>query len=112
MHVGENLVGLWTNTNDKAIYFVTTWDADGQQLSGTNDDVIVFTTTSRPDAVVNACWSVILVDVPDDRVAKNPLNGFNFNSDSGLKSEADQQPCQLRQSAWWKWPRHSTKHRM
>lgn len=29
------------------------------------------------------------MDVPDYRVVKNPLNRFNFNSDSGLKSEAD-----------------------
>lgn len=39
--------------------------------------------------MVDAYWSIILVDVPDYRVVKNPLNRFNFNSDSGLKSEAD-----------------------
>ena len=42
-----------------------------------------------PDAVVNAYWSVILVDLPNYPVVPNPLNRFNFNSDSGLKSEAD-----------------------
>ncbi|MCY1348595.1 hypothetical protein D9M69_347470 [compost metagenome] len=34
-------------------------------------------------------WSIILVDVPDYRVVANPLNRFNFNDYSGLKSEAD-----------------------
>ena len=39
--------------------------------------------------MVNAYGSVFLVDVPDYRVVSNPLNRFNFSSDSGLKSEAD-----------------------
>lgn len=84
-----NLVGLWANANDEVIYFVATRDADGQPLNGANDYVLEFSAANRPDAVVNAYWSVILVDVPDYRVVKNPLNRFNFNSDSGLKSEAD-----------------------
>jgi hypothetical protein len=84
-----NLVGLWANTNDEVIYFVGTRDADGQPLNGANDYVLEFPSANRPDAAVNAYWSVILLDVPDYRVVKNPLNRFNFNSDSGLKSEAD-----------------------
>ena len=84
-----NLVGLWANANDEVIYFVATRDADGQPLDGTHDYVLEFSAANRPDAVVNAYWSVILVDVPDYRVVKNPLNRFNFNSDSGLKSERD-----------------------
>lgn len=89
MRTSANLVGLWANTNDEVIYFVATRDGDGQPLNGTNDYVLEFSAANRPDAVVNAYWSVILVDVPDYRVVKNPLNRFNFNSDSGLKSEAD-----------------------
>lgn len=89
MRTSANLVGLWANTNDEVIYFVATRDADGQPLNGANDYVLEFTAANRPDAVVNAYWSVILVDVPDYRVVKNPLNRFNFNSDSGLKGEAD-----------------------
>lgn len=84
-----NLVGLWANANDEVIYFVATRDADGQPLDGSNDYILEFSAANRPDAVVNAYWSVILVDVPDYRVVKNPLNRFNFNSDSGLKGEAD-----------------------
>lgn len=85
-----NLVGLWANSNDEVIYFVVTMDADGQPLNGANDYILEFSAANRPDAVVNAYWSVILVDVPDYRVVKNPLNRFNFNSDSGLKSEGDE----------------------
>jgi hypothetical protein len=84
-----NLVGLWANSNDEVIYFVGTRDADGQPLNGANDYILEFSAANRPDAVVNAYWSVILVDVPDYRVVKNPLNRFNFNGDSGLKSEVD-----------------------
>jgi hypothetical protein len=84
-----NLVGLWANSNDEVIYFVGTRDADGQPLNGANDYLLEFSAENRPDALVNAYWSVILVDVPDYRVVQNPLNRFNFNSDSGLQSEAD-----------------------
>ena len=84
-----NLVGIWANTNDEVIYFVGTQDAEGQPLNGANDYVLDFPAASRPDAVANAYWSVIVVDLPNYRVVPNPLNRFNFNSDSGLKSEAD-----------------------
>ena len=84
-----NLVGLWANSNDEVIYFVGTRDADGQPLNGANDYLLEFPAANRPDAVVHAYWSVILVDVPDYRVVPNSLNRFNFNSDSGLKNEAD-----------------------
>ena len=89
MRSSANLVGLWANVNDEVIYFVGTRDVEGQALNGANDYLLEFPATSRPDAVVNAYWSVILVDVPDYRVVPNPLNRFNFNSDSGLESEAD-----------------------
>jgi hypothetical protein len=84
-----NLVGLWANANDEVIYFVAVRDAEGQPLNGANDYVLEFPAANRPDAVVHAYWSVILVDVPDYRVVPNPLNRFNFNSDSGLKNEVD-----------------------
>jgi hypothetical protein len=84
-----NLVGLRANSNDEVIYFVGTRDAAGQPLNGANDYVLEFSAANRPDSVVNAYWSVILVDLPNYRVVPNPLNRFNFNSDSGLKTEAD-----------------------
>jgi hypothetical protein len=84
-----SLVGIWANSNDEVVYFVGTQDSEGQPLNGANDYVLEFPAANRPDAVVNAYWSVILVDLPNYRVVPNPLNRFNFNSDSGLKSEAD-----------------------
>ena len=89
LRTSTNLVGIWANTNDEVIYFVGTQDSDGQPLNGSNDYVLDFPAAKRPDAVVNGYWSVILVDLPDYRVVSNPLNRFNFNSDSGLRNEAD-----------------------
>lgn len=51
--------------------------------------MLEFAAGERPDAVVDAYWSVILVDLPDYRVAPNTLNRFNFNNYSGLKTGAD-----------------------
>jgi hypothetical protein len=84
-----NVVGIWANSNDEVIYFVATVDADGQPLNGANDYLLEFPEAGRPDAVVNAYWSLILVDVPDYRVVPNRLNRFNLNNYSGLKSGAD-----------------------
>jgi hypothetical protein len=70
-------------------FIVGTRDADGKPLNSANDYVIDFPVNARPDAVVHSYWSVILVDVPDYRVVPNPLNRFNFNSESNLKSDAD-----------------------
>jgi hypothetical protein len=84
-----NLVGLWANTNEEVVYFVVTKDADGQPLNGDNAYVLEFAPDQRPEAMVNAYWSIILVDVPDYRVVPNPMNRFNFNSYSGLESAPD-----------------------
>jgi hypothetical protein len=89
MRTSANLVGLWANTNDEVIYFVGTMDSDCKPLNGANDYVIEFPKADRPDAIVNAYWSVILVDVPDYRVVPNKLNRFNLNNYSGLKASAD-----------------------
>ena len=84
-----NLLGLWANTNDEVVYFFTTQDGDGQALNGTNDYILEFSAAGRPDTVVNAYWSVILVDVPNYRVVPNSMNRFNFNNYSGLNTGAD-----------------------
>ena len=89
IRTSANLVGLWANTNDEVVYFVATVDSDGEPLNGANDYILEFPSEARPDRVVDGYWSVILVDVPDYRVVANDLNRFNFNSYSGLQSEAD-----------------------
>lgn len=89
MRTAVNQVGLWGNTSDEVIYFVGTQDADGQPLNGANDYMLEFSAKNRPEAVVDAYWSIILVDIPDYRVVPNPLNRFNFNNHSGLASGPD-----------------------
>lgn len=84
-----NLVGLWANTNAEVIYFVATRDTDAQPLNGSNDYLLEFPADARPDEVVNSYWSIILVGVPDYRVAPNPLNRYNLNNYSGLKLGKD-----------------------
>lgn len=84
-----NQVGLWANTNDEVVYFVGTQDADGEPLTGAHDYVIEFPAASRPETVVDAYWSVILVDLPDYRVVPNDRQRYNFNNYSGLVSNAD-----------------------
>jgi hypothetical protein len=84
-----NFAGIWANTTDEVIYLVATRDADEQPLNGSNNYVMHFPANKLPDSVVNAYWSVILVGVPDYRVAPNPLNRFNFNNYSALKKQPD-----------------------
>lgn len=84
-----NLVGIWANVNDEVIYFVSTTDLDGKPLNGSNNYLIEFAPGARPERVVHAYWSLILVDVPDYRVVPNKLNRFNINNYSDLKLEPD-----------------------
>jgi len=71
------------------VYLIASRDADEKPLNGGDNYVIRFPANKLPDSVVNAYWSVILVGVPDYRVAPNPLNRFNFNNYSPLKKGAD-----------------------
>jgi len=89
MRTSVNLVGLWGNSSEEVVYYVGTRDADGNPLNGANDYVLEFPRASRPEAVVNAYWSIILVDLPNYRVVPNRLDRYNFNDHSGLASEAD-----------------------
>ena len=84
-----NYAGIWANTIDEVIYFVATRDSNEQPLNGANSYVMHFAADRLPDAVVNAFWSIILVDVPGYRVVPNPLNRFNLNNYSPLGKEAD-----------------------
>lgn len=84
-----NYAGIWANTWDEVLYFVATKDADENPLNGSNSYVIHFPADALPQSAVDGYWSVILVGVPDYRVVPNPMNRFNFNSNSPLKFEAD-----------------------
>lgn len=84
-----NYAGIWANTTDEAIYFVAARDSAEKTLAGSSSYVMHFPADRLPQSVVNAYWSVILVGVPDFRVAANPLNRFNLNAYSALRKEAD-----------------------
>lgn len=84
-----NFAGIWANTTDEVVYFIATRDANERTLNGSDNYVIHFLTNQLPSTVVNSYWSVILVGIPDYRVAPNPLNRFNFNSYSPLQRERD-----------------------
>lgn len=84
-----NYVGIWANSRDEVIYFVTTMDADGLPLNGTEDYVIEFPADELPGNVVNAYWSLSLVDVPGFRAVPNELNRYTFNSIAPPLSEKD-----------------------
>jgi hypothetical protein len=84
-----NLVGIWANSTHEVIYFIATRDGDGNLLNGASNYVIEFDANTRPDAVVNSYWSVILVDIPDYRVVPNEIERYNFNSYSPLAAGQD-----------------------
>lgn len=89
IRTAANYIGIWANARHEVIYFVTTRDADGNQLSGSNNYVIDFPATDMPDKVVNAYWSLSLVDVPDFLAVANPLNRYTFNSAAPPPLEED-----------------------
>lgn len=89
LRTSVNFAGIWANSWDEVIYFVATHDAADKPLNGGSSYVIHFPAKALPQSAVNSYWSVILVGVPDYRVVDNPLKRYNFNTYSGLKSEAD-----------------------
>lgn len=89
LRTSVNFAGIWANTPDEAVYLIATRDADEKPLNGSNSYVMHFPADKLPQSVVDAYWSVILVGVPDYRVVANPLNRFNFNTNSSLAKEPD-----------------------
>jgi hypothetical protein len=84
-----NLVGIWANASDEVIYYVGTRDSQGRPFDGESSYLVHFPADALPDRVVDAYWSIILVDVPGYRVVPNRLDRYNFNGFSPLRSEPD-----------------------
>ena len=89
IRTAANYVGIWANARHEVIYFVTTRDADGRPLDGSNTYVIDFSKDQRPEIVVNAYWSLSLVDIPGFKAVANPLDRYTFNSVSPPASGID-----------------------
>lgn len=87
IRTAANYIGIWSNARHEVIYFVTTRDADGKPLDGAGNYVIHFPKSDRPDSVVNAYWSLSLVDVPGFLAVPNPLNRYTFNSIAPPKAD-------------------------
>jgi hypothetical protein len=84
-----NLIGIWANATSEAVYYGAVNGPDGRPLDGGTSYIMHFPANALPETVVNAYWSIILVNVPDFRVVPNPLQRYNFNNYSALKKEAD-----------------------
>ncbi|MFD4355915.1 DUF1214 domain-containing protein [Nocardia sp. NPDC058518] len=84
-----DLLGIWANTAEEAVYFNTSRGADGKPFDGGQSYVIHFAADDLPGSVVDGYWSVILVSVPDFRVIPNSLHRYNFNDYSPLTYETD-----------------------
>lgn len=89
IRTAANYVGIWANARHEVIYFVTTHDGDGKPLDGARNYVIHFPKAGLPDDVVNAYWSLSMVDVPDFLAVPNPLKRYTFNSVAPPKAEPD-----------------------
>jgi hypothetical protein len=89
IRTAANYVGLWANARHEVIYFVTTRDASGKPLDGSRNYVMHFSKAGLPDGVVNAYWSLSLVDVPGFMAVPNALNRYTFNSVAPPKSDTD-----------------------
>ncbi len=89
IRAAANYIGIWANARHEVIYFVTTRDADGNPLNGGNTYVMDFPGPELPGNVVNAYWSLSLVDLPGFLAVANPLDLYTFNSIAPPPSEAD-----------------------
>ena len=84
-----NLIGIWANNTHEVIYFVTTRDALGRPLDGSNTYELHFPKNAMPQDVVNAFWSVHLVGVPDFMPVSNPLDRFMLSTYSNVRKNPD-----------------------
>ncbi len=84
-----NLIGIWANNTHEVIYFVTTRDAAGQPLDGSQTYELHFPADALPQDVVNAFWSVHLVGLPDFFPVPNPLDRFVLSTYSNVEKNPD-----------------------
>ncbi|MHA3786937.1 DUF1254 domain-containing protein [Flavobacterium hauense] len=78
--------GLGANLREDAIYPACSYDADGNQLNGSNNYVLHFDKGKTPPA--KAFWSLTMYDMEGYMVA-NPINRNAIGDRSNLKTNAD-----------------------
>lgn len=89
VRTAANLIGIWANSVEEAVYFVGTRDINSQPFAGGTTYSLRFEADSLPEDEVDAWWSVILVSIPDFRVVENEKDRYNLNSYSHLQREPD-----------------------
>ena len=89
IRTAANLVGIWANAHHEVVYHVTTMDAEGMPLDGSNQYVLHFPQDALPQDVVNEFWSLTLVSLPDFRPVPNDLDRYALSTWSNVQKEAD-----------------------
>lgn len=84
-----NFGGIWANDSKEVIYYKTNTDGQRAELNGSNVYTMTFPKDQLPQSLVRYFWSVIVVDAEKFQVVSNPLNRYNLNDHSGLKTNAD-----------------------
>jgi len=74
---------IWANGPREVIFF------KGAAFDGSQTYTQTFHKGERPELWARYYWSVTAVDAKDGRVIANPLNRYQFNSQSALKFSAD-----------------------
>lgn len=89
IRTAANLVGIWANAHHEVVYHVTTRDAGGLPLDGSNQYLLHFPKDALPQDVVNEFWSLTLVSLPDFRPVPNDLDRYALSTWSNVQKEAD-----------------------
>lgn len=82
-------MGIWANSRDEVVYYVTTRDSEGDALDGSETYILDFPAADHPDTVVQAYWSLSLVDVPGFVAVPNRIDRYTFNGVAPPPSEPD-----------------------
>jgi hypothetical protein len=89
MRTAINLLGIWANTPEEAVYFLSSRDETNKSLNGKNNYRLHFPANALPETMANAFWSLTLVSVPDYQAIPNSLKRYNINNYSDLKKNSD-----------------------
>ncbi|AQA04927.1 cell envelope protein [Mycobacterium sp. MS1601] len=74
-----DVLGIYGNSKDEAIYPVTDVDATGAPLTGANRYTYRFAAGQLPP--VNAFWSLTMYELPQSLLVDNPINRYLINSE-------------------------------
>jgi hypothetical protein len=87
--MAADVIGIWGNSKQEAMYPAYAVDASGQKLDGANRNTLRFAADQLPP--VNAFWSLTMYELPSSLLVANPINRYLINSPMlpDLKRDAD-----------------------